>query len=501
MSILLNQLGNAFGDDVWNQCNTFGATTGFTLIDALCTSIERDSNGNYRFYNNGLFSKPYTFTGKPGVGKTTLAIQLITAAVDRFIRKYGNYVDFVFFDIEKHSTVERVKALARWDDMMAYDRMKLIQKKTTIEDLFNEVQNIAFLKDKHKDIMMCEYPMHNLDDTPYKNYYPTFVLIDSIAAIRDFIEFEQDKAGNLKKKDSIVENIDAMRTAKKNTAFITQIKNLCTEYNICLIMINHKIVEPGMGPMDKPTKNLLHLKPGEKLSGGNELMFQSAFMVEGYFGSKLNEFDPVYGDYIRGSINKITFTKNKNGKEGLLFPMVFDSEKGYMPELSDFEILLTYKYGLSGVGTYYLDVLPEFKITRKKLYEMCLENPILARAIQFTAKCLLYPMLVFDKDPYDIKSMVENLSYEDRINLILSHTEDYPGYANMGLSVDIDSLKAKAESERIIKFAERVTNIFDDLSELKMNLYKDGYVLQEKTFGLADLVKNNKSNDDYILFE
>ena len=71
--------------------------------------------------------------------------------------------------------------------------------------------------------------------------------------------------------------------------------------------------------------------------------------------------------------------------------MVFDSATGYKPELSDFEMLYTEGcYGISGSPlNYHLDILPESSFTRKTLLDKCHENPILARAMGFTARLML----------------------------------------------------------------------------------------------------------------
>lgn len=497
MSLLVDKLKKDFGN-IWNQSNNFAFQTGFTVIDIMSSSMERgaSSGGDYNFMNGGLFCKPYTFTGKSGTGKSSLAIQLQTAAVDYCTRRFGPYVDFVMFDVEKHTTLERIRELSKWNDVEIYNRLHFVQQKVSIEEIFNEIQRICSKKEKMKDESYIEFPILNLDGSAFHHYYPTFVLIDSIAALREYKEMEYDKAGELKENKSIVENIDAMRAAKKNTAFIMQIKNLCMDYNIHIGMINHIETEASMDMFSKPSRNLLHLKAGERLKGGNELIFQSAFMINLTYGKRIDDNDPIYGPYVRGAINKVTYLKNKNGKEGLLFPMVFDSDKGYMPELSDFETLLEFKYGISGTSVYTLDILPEYKLTRKNVLEICYDNPIVARAIQFTSRALLNSLLVYNDEPLNIAQLVEGLSLEDRMNLILHYSIDYPGYINMGLVVTPELIEQTLKSN--MRFTEALGNALNDLVRLKIDLHKMGYEMQDHQYSLDDIVKN--PNAEYLPF-
>lgn len=505
MSLLLGQLKKLVNDDeqskIWNDANEFSAPTGFTVFDVMSTSMERSRFGDYNIPNGGLFPRIYSAVGESDVGKTTHAIQLMAAATDYCTAVYGPYVEFVMYDIEKHTSIERIKAVARWSDKDVYEKLRFVHKKMTIEEIFTELQQICNAKEQMKDKLMQTTPIMNLDGSKHNQYYPTFVLIDSIAALRDFKEIEVNAKGEVKETENMVENIEAMRTAKKNTSFVFQVKQLCSDYNIVLMLINHIKTETAMSMFDRPTKYLLHLKAGEKLSGGNELIFQSAFMTKLFHGKKIDDANDIYGDNVRGSINKFTYVKNKNGKEGLLFPYVFDTDKGYMPEISDFETLLEYKYGISGTSAYYLDILPEVKLTRRTLLDTCYNNPLVARAIQFTAKALLYPMLVFNTTPVDLALEFRDMPIEDRIAMIMQFTVDYPGYINQKRIVTEECIKKLTENKSELKFGERFTKVMEDLALMKIDLWKKGYNLQEQSFGASDIIQNNIDKDGYIYFK
>ena len=79
---------------------------------------------------------------------------------------------------------------------------------------------------------------------------------------------------------------------------------------------------------------------------------------------------------------------------------------------------------------YYLKVLPEVKFTRKNLYDTCLANPLLARAMSFTARLSMTSEVLIGALPPDLDTFASKYSFEDRVSWIVSFSEPYPGYEN-----------------------------------------------------------------------
>lgn len=492
------------GEDIWNQAIQMSVPTGMTLFDVLNANLERNRYRNYSILNGGFQSKAYTILGESSTGKSTLAIQWAAACVDFIDALYPGSTGLIFFDVEKYFHYERIKQLTGWTDKDMHEKLVLYHNdKTSIVDIYNKIKEICDIKEKQKKEITIETPIYNLTGTQHVELAPTFIIIDSIAMLTRAPEFEHKKSGELYEEENMGQNTEAMRDAGENTKFIRKVKPLLSKYNIVLIMVNHITNDVVMSRYEAPKKYLPFLKPGQKVVGGKELIYQSASIMEIVGGERLVNDKMKYGESIHGSINKLTFKKNKNGFEGIDYPMVLSAAMGYMPELSDFELITEEKYGVNGIGSYSLTVLPELgNIKKSNCYEKCLENPLLARAIQFTAKTYLVYSMVYRKTPPNLEEICDGMSYDDRVKMILAYTNPYPKY----IELDRDMLEKNIESIRNSKyrFRKSIQNFFGDLALDIINYYKKGYIYDEiyKISFKDTLDKNNiikdKTGREYI---
>ena len=424
-----------------------GMFTGFTPIDVIASNMESVPDHDVTILNGGLFNNPYNEIGMSAVGKTTLWIQAISSAMTNWYRYYGPVTECIFYNVENHTTPRRWMDISGYDERMMNERVRFISKSLSIIEIYNDIAAFANEKSKHIKDLTIDTGILSVSGETVKILPTTYVLIDSIAAVRIKSEVELDKDGNIKDDDTIAgaTNMDAMRSAKDNTMFINEVKKLCESVKICIIMTNHLVEVPVLDRYNPPKPVLPSLKFTQRLKGGNELIFQS-------FGVNLltvlerlfNEKSKIYGDSVHGLIAMMEWAKNKNGPEGVKYPMVFDSATGYKPELGDFEILYRSGscYGISGSpASYYMDILPEVKFTRKTLLSRCYENPLLARAIGFTTRLYLVSEIILRENPPDIRGIGE-VDYESRIDMILKHSIDYPGYFERGLLVDKELIES-----------------------------------------------------------
>ena len=76
-----------------------------------------------------------------------------------------------------------------------------------------------------------------------------------------------DKDGNVKDTGTIAgsTNMDAMQSAKDNTMFINEVKKLCEDVKICVIMINHLVEIPVLDRYNPPKPILPSMKYNQKL--------------------------------------------------------------------------------------------------------------------------------------------------------------------------------------------------------------------------------------------
>lgn len=447
-----------FEEEDWDSFSAIANLTGFNAIDIFSGSIEYDIYGVPRL-NGGLFARPITIVGQSATGKTSLAIKVIAASVDRWNRMYGAELsEMVMDDSEDNSTIHRIQGLTGWSDWEFMSRCRYYNKVMSINDIYNQVREIADLKEKNRKALTVDTGIMDIDGYTIKVLSPTYLLVDSIAALSGdgATDLEFDKDGKLKESEKMVGNVDAMTEARGNTAFIKKVKAYLSKYNIVLIMINHIIEKPQMGMFDFPTRVLPFLKPGERLKGGNELVYQSFAIWNLNYKTKIDDKDPIYGDRIRGAVTHLIFVKSKSNVEGLPVPMVFDQRTGHRPELSDWEYIYNASYGIGGSpARYFLKILPEITFTRKGLYDACLDNPLLARALSFTARCkMVTDVIVTDHDRRavapDMQALTDNMSYENRVALILTFTDIYPGYDHSKNQLDANTMEIALNHQKYI---------------------------------------------------
>ena len=441
MSFLLTSMNKA--NEAFNKAGSFdsdiGTFCGFTPIDILSANVEHINDLDVDILNGGMFNMPYTEIGLSASGKTTLWIQVIGGCIDQWRKWYGPVSDFLFYNVEMHTTPDRIKKLTGWDDQTMAETLHMVTKPWSIIEIYNDIAKYAKQKLEHAKELEVDTGIRNILGQSIKCLPTTYVLIDSIAAIRSKTELEYDKEGNVKSTDSLAgtSNMDAMQIAKDNTLFINEVKKLCADAKICVIMINHLVEIPVLDRYNPPKPQLPGMKFNQKVKGGGELLYQSYCVGQLSIRERMfDEKKQVYGSAVHGIVAFMDWLKNKNGPEGVRYPMVFDGDTGYKPELTDFEILYSEGcYGIKGSPlNYHLAILPEITFTRKTLLQKCHENPLLARALSFTTRLYLVSKVINRETPPDI-SDVEEADFNSRVALILSHSCDYPGYVNHGWEV------------------------------------------------------------------
>jgi hypothetical protein len=456
------------GDDD-DSFHAYGNLTGYNALDIFTGTVDYDVFGLPRL-NGGLFPRAITVVGESTTGKTTLAVRLGSSIIDRWNRIHGDLAEMIFFDVEDNTSIKRIQMLTNWTDWEILNRIKHSTAVVSVVDIYNEIRQLADLKEKNKDKLMVKTGQRDLDGSEIKVYSPTIALVDSIAVLNSvgIDEMEFDKTGDLKVVEKMAGNMVAAQEAKANTAFIKKVKGYLSKYNIILIMVNHITEEISTSMYDIPARYLTFLKPGQKLKGGKELVYQSFAIINLSVKTRINDKDPIYGDVIRGSVTHLTLIKNKSNVEGIPIPMVFDQKTGYRPELSDWEYLYNAAYGFGGSpARYYLHILPEVTFTKKGLYEACQTNPLLARAMSFTARLKMICDVVKNKTAPNLEELGKTMAYNERVSAIVTFTEAYPGYESLDMVLPraIQETALNAQKYLIsndLKFDMTGAQVFDD---------------------------------------
>ena len=91
MSLLLKEINQV--NEVFRNGGSFnsdiGTFSGFTALDIAASNIEHLPETELEILNGGQFNNPYNEIGMSAVGKTTLWIQVVSAAMDNWYKMYG----------------------------------------------------------------------------------------------------------------------------------------------------------------------------------------------------------------------------------------------------------------------------------------------------------------------------------------------------------------------------------------------------------------------------
>ncbi len=499
--MLLDVLKNNGVISSTDNSKNMSTPTGFTAIDMLGASLETDLFGR-PYINGGVSTRFYMKTGQSGQGKTTLAIQTCAYGVEWWNKRYKQEpADFIMFDSEDNTTIDRISELTHWTPDYI-NRHFTIRKDINLKDMYNFLLKLIDIKQKNKDLYYVETPILNIDGKPLKAWAPTYILIDSIAAVKSGVgleSVERDKSGEIKETE-ISGNIDAMREAKLNTDFIMKMKPMCNQVGIYLGLINHITQEQKMSMFDIPKRYLVALKPGEKLRGGFELIYQAYGIDRLTMKEKLDERNPIYGDDINGFIAEFMYIKSKNQGEAIPYRMVIDKNTGYRPELSDFEYLYSVGFGIGGAGaSMYMLILPEVKFSRKTLYQKCKEYPELARAIEFTAKYYIINNLILKIHENIDFTIFTHLSLPERLKWIYQYSFTYSGYDEFAISDEHEEALALAKYNPNNNFkVDRSNSYIDKLAMMLLTPDEDGCGPYTVPDGYRDFVTPDKVGTDYI---
>ena len=453
-----------------------GFFTGYNGLDFYSSCLELGMNG-YPIINGGVFPRLTNVIGGSAVGKTSLQVQCLGAAVDRLHRIYGpGYSELFFDDSENNSSPKRIMDLTGWTDAEFLSKCTFSQKQKSLLDYANKIMTIVDLKRKYRKDFLLPSGIKDVDGREVMFLAPTFFLVDSLPSINpNGIEqlISHDKAGDYKELERLGTNMDGATDAKAWTVFIRKIKPFLDEGNINFTVINHKVPGIQTDMYSMPEKVLPFLKPGEKPKGGSELIYQSYMILDLQSKEKYNEFNPVYGSDVDGFAVKATYVKNKNNVEGVGFQMVFDKAKGYLPEMGDFEYLFDKKYGFSGSpASMYLDILPEVHFTRKNLYNTCHEHPILARALSFTTKIRMGSEMLFKSPAPNLANIAECRNINERAGLICAFTESYPRYTDLGIDLSDDLKRLELDNRKyfLVDFDHNFNNSIPTSADMELSM-------------------------------
>jgi len=164
--------------------------TGFRMLDFLNGGVT--SNKGNRTVQTGVDAgKIITIIGKPGAGKSTLAVQIAGNMLERYEQS-----SLFILDFEQAHSESRIKGVTGMSDEMFEDKVIIKQTGITTETVLEIVKQIKTLKLKHKKELLVDNAEGFID---YKTgklkkiLPPTIIIVDSAAMMmpRDDLEKEE----------------------------------------------------------------------------------------------------------------------------------------------------------------------------------------------------------------------------------------------------------------------------------------------------------------------
>lgn len=413
------------------------------LIDILGGTYETGKYGE-SILNGG--QTPITgVVGMPNVFKSAIADYIQFTAYSRFLG-YEN-VFGMKYDCEISTTESRQATLASNVEGLEGENNPIENGKWNITDKILYMGNAWF--DKFKEYIQKKVKSAEkiMVVTPFIDRYgknieiilPTFCSIDSLT------EFETDDVAEMRNENELGDsggNTDFLKQGRSKAVMLAQLPALVGRANMPIILTAHVDKAINMDPRAPAKKQMQYLKNGDVIKGvTNKFLFLTHQCWQCLSAvplmndtTKAPEYPNGSDDNMKGDtdLNLITMTllRNKYGPSGLMFQIIVSQEQGVLPSLSEFHYIKSNdRFGLGGnVQNYFLDLLPDVKLSRTAIRPKINALPELRRALNITSE-LLQMQKLWSKyaaiycAPKELYDDLAAIGYD--WNIILNHTRGY----------------------------------------------------------------------------
>jgi len=271
----------------------------------------------------------------------------------------------------------------------------------------------TYLMDKKKaeSSLLRVTPFVDKEGNPFKIMEPTFDSVDSLT------RFETEDVVNMLDSNELGEsgaNTSYMKQGASKARFINDLPRLAGSTNNFFLMTAHIGKTIAMDPRAAPIKKLQYLKNGDTMKGvTDQFMFLTTACWQCANATPLINDGTKGPEYPRNtdddmkmdtdlSVVTLTLLRNKKGRSGLSMQILVSQRDGVLPSLSEFHYIKTVdRFGLGGnMQNYYLELMPEVKLSRTVVRTKLDNDPLLRRAMNFTSEMLQMQMLWKDYDAY-----------------------------------------------------------------------------------------------------
>lgn len=351
----------------------------------------KDGSRPFSYYSIGITDgATLELVGKPGCGKTTLAIQIAARIVENF-----EWSSIFHDDIEGGVNETRKRVLTGWSEDMMEEKYRYRNTGITSENFYESITTLKDLKLANKDNILYDTGMYDYRGNRVMKMQPDVYILDSAAMlIPEKFSEEEELSGSM----------SSTAAAKSNTISFKRIIPQLKSCNIILIMINHINDDVSFMPK-KP--DLAWLKVGETIPGGRILKYLPNLIIRLDENSKLKD-DKDLG--INGIIVDATICKSRTGRAGRVCQLVFEYDRGFDNDLSLFVTLRGAKL-ITNAGAYFSLVgYPDLKFTQKGFKEKLQTDPEFATAFKIVSLKYLKDMINTDAALASAQATSKNLA-------------------------------------------------------------------------------------------
>lgn len=350
------------------ECNV-GYPTGLLSLDYKNGSrivSEFDDGRVIEYESIGLVDGRYClFIGKPGTGKTTMAVQAACKIAEAFDESI-----ILHDDLERATTRSRIRQVSGWSARMIEDKYSIRDAGITSETFYQRLMTHAQIKiENYKEF---SYDTGYIDELgrPIIKLVPTIYIVDSLPLLVP--NSVVDESGELSG------NMAAAMAARVNAGIFRRIIQQIGRANILLFVINHITKKIEINPFIRTQAQINYMSQDEQLPGGETPIFLANNVFKFTASTKLKA-DEGFG--MDGFYSKIKLLKSRTNKAGQEVNSVFLQEYGFNNELTLFNELKENGRLLGSPRSYYLSSAPDEKFTAKTFFKKYRDSEPLRRAV------------------------------------------------------------------------------------------------------------------------
>lgn len=368
-----------------------------SLFDVPNGSIEIGIHGESIL--NGGVSGISAFCGIGNNFKSTISHYCMLSAGSKF-----KHSTFSTYDTEINITESRLKLLVskienfKNEDIIRSGRWSITDKTAYFgNEWFEKFKDFLEAKIKNSDKITVDSPFIGRDGKLMPMLIPTFTELDSLTKFNT-------KSSNLMQEsnelgDSAVNTL-YMKEGQAKKQMISYLPKPVQQANNPMFITAHIGKNIPMDPRAAPIKKLQFLKNNDTLKGVTDdftFLTTTCWQCQNatpFFndGTRGPEYPRDSEDNMKGDTDLFLVTlvqlRSKTGPSGLIMQILVSQQEGVLPSLSEFHYIKTNdRFGLGGnVQNYFLDLLPDVKLSRTTVRGKIDSNAQLRRAMNITSE-------------------------------------------------------------------------------------------------------------------